>query len=289
MGTVALQVVITEEGVVKDIRVLSPIGFGLDEQAQVAAQQWKFAPSTKDGKPVPATGIIEIAFKLPNLTYDVEHERQRTAFNLSVQSLYSPGIDEANRKRAVETMEDLARKKFPPAVFVAALWETKGNQDLNDPADPVPVIPMPLPQNFKPGLYEGGMRALTARDIPQDHDRGLAQLREASMWGSAQAQYFLGDHYEKGSALPHDPLHARLYFRLCAVHGDALCQFRLGSLLLAKPDRSDQDRIQAVALLQLAAERDVNDAKEIAAKETATLTPDQSARVAAIKSQFPQK
>jgi TonB family protein len=38
--------------------------FGLDQEAIKAARQWRFAPGTKQGEPVPVLVTIAIAFTL---------------------------------------------------------------------------------------------------------------------------------------------------------------------------------------------------------------------------------
>ena len=44
-------------------QTLDPI-FGLDQEAIKAARQWRFAPGTKQGQPVPVLVTIAIAFTL---------------------------------------------------------------------------------------------------------------------------------------------------------------------------------------------------------------------------------
>lgn len=63
-GSVVLALTVDETGSPRDIRVLRPLGYGLDEKAIEAVQHWKFAPATKDGKPVAIFSNIEVTFKL---------------------------------------------------------------------------------------------------------------------------------------------------------------------------------------------------------------------------------
>jgi TonB family protein len=63
-GTNLLRAVIDVDGKAKDIRVVKGIGYGLDEKAIECVRQWIFAPATKDGKPVPFEGTIELNFRL---------------------------------------------------------------------------------------------------------------------------------------------------------------------------------------------------------------------------------
>jgi periplasmic protein TonB len=64
-GSVILQVVVTPDGEASDIHVLRSPGFGLDEKAVEAVQQWRFRPGEKSGKPVRVVVTIEVGFHLP--------------------------------------------------------------------------------------------------------------------------------------------------------------------------------------------------------------------------------
>jgi protein TonB len=63
-GTVILETIVGTDGHTHDIRVLQPLGNGLDEQAIKAVRQWKFEPGTKDTQPVPVLLQIEVDFRL---------------------------------------------------------------------------------------------------------------------------------------------------------------------------------------------------------------------------------
>ncbi len=60
-----LSVVVDETGKPTSIKVIRPLGWGLDEKAIESLSQWKFKPSTKDGAPVPVQAQIEVTFRLP--------------------------------------------------------------------------------------------------------------------------------------------------------------------------------------------------------------------------------
>ena len=63
-GTVVLHVLVDEKGNPRDVKVLRPLGSGLDQKAIEAVQQWRFAPGLKDGKPVPVEARLEVNFRL---------------------------------------------------------------------------------------------------------------------------------------------------------------------------------------------------------------------------------
>lgn len=63
-GSVLLAIVILADGSTTNIRVLRPLGLGLDEKAIEAVQKWKFRPSMKDGHAVAVTANVEVNFRL---------------------------------------------------------------------------------------------------------------------------------------------------------------------------------------------------------------------------------
>jgi TonB family protein len=63
-GTVVLAIVVDETGKVTNVRVLRPLGMGLDEKAIEAVTKWRFRPGYKDGKPVPVMANVEVNFRL---------------------------------------------------------------------------------------------------------------------------------------------------------------------------------------------------------------------------------
>jgi TonB family protein len=63
-GTVRLAGVVGVDGTLRDIRVVTPLGMGLDEAAIAAAQQWRFEPGMRGGVPVPVRVTLEINFRL---------------------------------------------------------------------------------------------------------------------------------------------------------------------------------------------------------------------------------
>jgi TonB family protein len=63
-GTCVLWVVVSAEGLPRDIRVSRTLGHGLDEKAIEAMKRWRFEPAQKDGKPVAVTVNVEVSFRL---------------------------------------------------------------------------------------------------------------------------------------------------------------------------------------------------------------------------------
>jgi protein TonB len=63
-GTVRLALVVDANGNPTQIKVITPLGLGLDQKAIEAVQKWKFKPGTKDGKPVAVQASVEVNFRL---------------------------------------------------------------------------------------------------------------------------------------------------------------------------------------------------------------------------------
>jgi TonB family protein len=64
-GIVLLQGVIRKNGRMDNLKVLRPLGYGLDERAlDVVGKEWRFQPGTFNGQPVDVQANIEISFRL---------------------------------------------------------------------------------------------------------------------------------------------------------------------------------------------------------------------------------
>ena len=61
-GTIAIQLIVSSQGMPKDPRVTHGIDEEVDRAAIEALKQWRFAPARKDNKPVAVRAVIEMAF-----------------------------------------------------------------------------------------------------------------------------------------------------------------------------------------------------------------------------------
>ena len=71
-GDVLLLFTITEAGSVKDVEVLQGLGYGLDEAAVAAAQEFRFSPAEVDGQPSPVRIQYRYSFSLKTEVKEVE-------------------------------------------------------------------------------------------------------------------------------------------------------------------------------------------------------------------------
>lgn len=63
-GVVVLSLIVDAQGNPQRIRVIRPLGLGLDEKAVEAVRQYKFRPAMEGGRPVPVEIDIEVNFQL---------------------------------------------------------------------------------------------------------------------------------------------------------------------------------------------------------------------------------
>src|SRR3954467_370784 len=63
-GIVVLALIVDKSGHPQDVKVISSLGYGLDEQALETVKTWKFEPGRKGGGPVSVYSDIEVSFRL---------------------------------------------------------------------------------------------------------------------------------------------------------------------------------------------------------------------------------
>ena len=59
-----LEILVAADGGVSDVRVVRPLGMGLDEKAVEAVKRWRFRPGMEDSRPVRVLAGIEVNFRL---------------------------------------------------------------------------------------------------------------------------------------------------------------------------------------------------------------------------------
>jgi TonB family protein len=62
-GIVTMSLTVDDDGIPKEIHVVSPLGLGLDENAVACVRQSRYSPAQKDGKPVPLKMTVSLPFQ----------------------------------------------------------------------------------------------------------------------------------------------------------------------------------------------------------------------------------
>jgi len=63
-GTALLELVVDQTGQPQNIRIVKPLGMGLDGKAVDAVSKWRFNPGMKDGEPAAVEIAVEVSFHL---------------------------------------------------------------------------------------------------------------------------------------------------------------------------------------------------------------------------------
>jgi TonB family protein len=283
-GTVVVEVLVDERGTPARVSVVSPLGFGLDDRAVEAVSRWVFEPAMRDGKPVRATSVVEVNFRIFHHWFDPSREELRTSFNLAV--------DEIQRNRRTDqtlaSIRNLAAQKYPPAMYLYAKMLEAGDGYPRDPEGAFQMILDSAAKHYPAAMFEIGRHMIEGKRLPKDPEKGLELVRNAAVLRNRPAQFYLGAAYASGENVPRDADRAIQYFRLCAGAGETPCQVQFAKLLLDRPDRQERDLVLAIAWLQLAAEHDSVEARAILDQQNIALSAKQVSWVNKIKPQLMQ-
>jgi TonB family protein len=138
-GTVTVSLVVGEDGMPRNIRVLKSLGLGLDEKAVEAIGLWRFTPGEKEGKPVPIIATIEVNLRLVDNVFDNvgRWHLARAAFKppeeASLPSLIKakfPRDSSAEEGGSVVVALDVDEKGLPVNVHVEKSTDAKWEEDV---------------------------------------------------------------------------------------------------------------------------------------------------------------
>ena len=143
-GTVTIEGAFDVNGCMKVVRIIKPIGSGLDEKAIAAVRSWRFTPAKRNGEePVEAHAQIDIDFSLaaaPRADYD-DIQTDMSAIGISaptvIKRVEPRYTDEAREERLVGT------------VILQTVIQTNGTADIVKVVKPLPF-----------GLTESALEAL---------------------------------------------------------------------------------------------------------------------------------
>lgn len=121
-ATCILKLVVGADGNPRNIRVINPIGLGLDEKAVEAVRTWRFEPARKNGKPVALEIAVEVDFhlygdpKIADLTARANAGDAKAQLDLA--HAYLKGKDTAKDERVgLSYLEKSAKQGLPRAQF----------------------------------------------------------------------------------------------------------------------------------------------------------------------------
>lgn len=282
-GEVLLSITVGRDGLAHDVYVVSPLGFGLEEEAVLAVSKWRFQPAMKDGKPVDVRANVYVTFSFIGSPYDRKLEHERTMFNEMASRLR---MDGPSNDADVNRVRSLVKDKLPAAEYVLGYWEVKGLNLPQDVADGMARIQRAADKYYGPAMFFIGDAKYRGTLLPKDTEGGLRLMRDAAVNGDVSSQYMLGQMYENGVDVPADAERAKRYFRLCAARAIAACELRLGGLLLKLSGDDESKRLEGTAWLELAERHQFEGAAKAAAAARASLTDEQKRSVGTLSQQL---
>lgn len=135
-GIVIVEAVIDRDGNVRDVKVLKPLPFGVDQAAADAVKQWKFSPGTRNGEPVEV---------FVNLTVSFKSDGSAVGGNVSssaVEGGVLGGVVRPPQPRALWTTGGVRppQQRAPLTTVILVRHAEKGTSPANDP----PLTPQGL-------------------------------------------------------------------------------------------------------------------------------------------------
>lgn len=244
-GLVLLQIVVGANGRACDIRVISSMGFGLDESAIAAIQQWRFTPATRSQLPIAVRATVEVNFVYQGYGVDGD-EIKRAQFNRAVDSMRSQFPKD--REFALAQIKALSQKKYPPADGLLALYSFLGDYIPQDIPQALFLAQRANKKNDRVGIYALGYAYESGLGVEKDEAKAFSLYSEASTLGLNLAQIRVARAYATGKPVPKDMQRAERTYRLCATQGTGVCAYELAVLLKAQ-SKSDLAEVAAWALI----------------------------------------
>ena len=87
---------------------------------------------------------------------------------------------------------------------IVGIWETTGEHVPKDPDDGFALLQKAADKNHGPAMFQIAIRQIEGTGRSLEIEKGLVLMRAASVFGSTQAQAYLGDRYEKGIGVPRE-------------------------------------------------------------------------------------
>lgn len=113
------------------------------------------------------------------------------------------------------------------------------------------------------------------RGVPKDYVEALRWYRLAAAQGDPFAQFHLGNHYSEGIGLPKNEKEALRWWQLAAAQGFPPAQHSVGKVLSTGSQDVPSDKIQAYVWLALSSSQGNEEAIQERDAVSKQLTPDQ--------------
>jgi TonB family protein len=189
-GTILVSVVVSTDGHPRWPKVVKAVGYGLDEQAIEAVQQWRFHPASKGGCAVPVYAQIEVTFRLDS----------------GALSLNQAGME--------------GRKGRAPAQRQLGIAYFQGTDVVQDYREAEKWFRLAAEQGDAIAADYLALMSTTGQGVAKSHWEAVKWYRIAADQGDIVAQARLGEAYTKGLGVPQDYVQAHMWLNLAAAQGN---------------------------------------------------------------------
>jgi TonB family protein len=263
-GNVLLSLVVGADGVPRNIKVVSPLGLGLDEKAIEAVSKWRFRPGTKGGVPVPVQAQVEVSFKLCNPDCGsspelAREERARSLVNTAVHQLRGDLDGKTDAKAAFQTMQKAADMDYGPAETRLGRFYLSGTGTPVDNKKAAELFDRAAFHGDAEGEYELGKLYNTGTGVERDQTMAVKLFIRAADKDLPEAEFALGVASEVGEGAPQDLPQAVKWYRKSAEQGFSVAQLRLARMLWTGA-AGKQDQVAALEWALLAERSDLKEA-----------------------------
>ena len=282
-GRVRLTATIGIDGEAHDIKVMSPLGYGLDEKAVQAVSKWRWEAPERDGEKVPMEATIEVNFQLGALRPSEEaslHEEARANFNEGYHYLKGDIVPQDVRKGRYYFIRASA-EGFAPAQHLLGMMYLNGEAGPQSDAEAFQWMKKSADQKYAKAQFYVGLMYTEGRGTWHDDVQALHWYRLAAEQNEPGAEAQIGWAYENGRGTNENAAEAMKWYRTAAEHGSARARLRLGQYYRDSAG-VEHDPVEALAWMRLAISKDAPDAEAQAAKLAGTLSKEQLDRVDAL-------
>ena len=222
-GSTQLEAVITRDGRLCNIRVISPLPFGLERKAVESLLRWTFHAARLNGEPVAVRSSFEVNF-IFNKQELGPGEKLRSDFNVALNDLNNG--DPERFKLGFEALELLSRNRYPPADAYLGLLLYRDDRVTQNEAKALALIRRAENVREPLGMFAMAELLEDGRIVAKDHSKALKLYEAAANSRSSLAQFRLAQ-----LLLSTEPDKAINYLRDCAMQRQLNCPMVLARIL----------------------------------------------------------